>query len=285
MKPEIVADYQCKTGENPLWHPDEEKLYWVDIPRGRLFRYDPATREHEKCFETEPIGGFTIQADGTLLLFVARGAVRVWHDGIVRTVVEEIPRERGSRFNDVIADPEGRVYCGTMSTSDQKGRLYRLDTDGSLKVMVEGVGTSNGMGFTREADCMYHTDTRAHRIYLYDYDRGTGALSNRRVFVHVTEGPGRPDGMTVDEEGAVWSALWEGSCVVRYSREGEELGRVGFPARKVSCPTFGGPNCGDMYVTTAGGEDRENNGEGAGALFRFDPGVNGTPEFRSRIQL
>ncbi len=255
----------------------------MDIPRGRLFRYDPATGEHEKCLETEAIGGFTIQEDGALLLFMAQGAVRVWRDGIIGTVIEDIPRERESRFNDVIADPEGRVYCGTMSTSDQKGRLYRLDRDGSLEVMVEGVGTSNGMGFTTDRSQMYHTDTRAHRIYLYDYDRASGSLSNRRVFIHADDGPGRPDGMTVDVENTVWSAFWEGSCVVRFSPEGEELERVHFPAPKVSCPAFGGNNWDQMYVTTAGGDERENDGPRAGALFRCDPGVEGVPEFRSRV--
>lgn len=285
MEPEMIADYRCKVGENPLWHPDEEKVYWVDIPRGRLFRYDPATDQHEQCHQDDPIGGFTIQENGDLLLFMARGAVRTWRDGIGETIIEDIPRERESRFNDVIADPDGRVYCGTMSTPDQLGRLYRLDPDGSIRVMEEGIGTSNGMGFTADRRHMYHTDTRAETIYTYDYDRNTGELSNRQVFAQEESSQGRPDGMTVDAEGCIWSAFWDGGCVVRYSLEGEKMERITFPAQKVSCPSFGGEDYTDLYVTTAGGGDRPAEGEGAGGLFRVTPGVRGVAEFRSRICL
>ncbi len=146
---ELIADYACHTGEGPLWHPLEERLYWVDIPPGRLFRYDPATGQHEQCLHAEEaIGGFTVQESGDLLLFMARGAVRLWRDGFRDTIIEEIPAERNSRFNDVIADPRGRVFCGTMAGPDKPGTLYRLDVDGTLKVVLEGLGCPNGMGFT-----------------------------------------------------------------------------------------------------------------------------------------
>src|SRR5580698_9676078 len=115
---ELIADYACETGENPLWHPFERRLYWCDIPKGRLFRYDPATGIHEQCFEGRVIGGFTIQADGALLLFMDRGTIALWRDGCVTEVVSEIAAERNSRFNDVIADPHGRVFCGTMSSGE-----------------------------------------------------------------------------------------------------------------------------------------------------------------------
>ena len=81
MEPELIADYQCITGEGPLWHPDEQRVYWVDIPQGRLFRYDPATGHHEQCYEGEVIGGYTLQADGALLLFMAKGTVKIWCPG------------------------------------------------------------------------------------------------------------------------------------------------------------------------------------------------------------
>jgi sugar lactone lactonase YvrE len=286
VKPEIIADYGCDTGENPLWHPDEQRLYWVDIPRGRLFRYDPSTGRHEMCFEGEALGGFTVQADGSLLLFMARGTVKKWRGGKFKTVIEDIPEERDSRFNDVIADPEGRVFCGTMSSPSHKGRLYRLDTDGSLRVVVHDVGCSNGMGFTLDRKQMYYTDSRERTIYLFDYDRASGAISNRRVFMRVTEGEGGPDGMTVDSQGFIWSAFWGGSCLVRFDPNGREVQRIMFPARKVSSVTFGGSNYEDIYVTTAlAGGTKESEGAGAGALFRLRAGVRGLPEFRSRIGL
>ena len=286
VDPEIVADLACQLGEGPLWHRDQQCLYWLDIPRSRLLRYDPASGASEVFEIGAPAGGFTIQENGELLLFMARGAIRTWHDGrFTGTVLGELPGELDNRFNDVIADPEGRVFCGTLSTATRPGKLYRLDLDGSIIQVLDGVGTSNGMGFTPDGRAMYHTDTRPHEIRLFDYERGTGAIANRRVFVRVDEGDARPDGMTVDAEGCVWSAMWEGGRIVRYDPSGHELLRITLPARKASCVTFGGPDYADLYVTTAGGDARDEQGAGAGALFRLRPGVKGVPEFRSRIRM
>ena len=285
MASEIVADYECGCGEGPLWHPDERRLYWIDIGPGRIFRYDPATGEHEQCHQGESIGGFTIQPDGSLLLFQSRCAVRVWRDGELTTVIEEVPEERDNRFNDVVADPEGRVFCGTMPRKGRPGKLYRLDPDGSLTVMVDEVAGSNGMGFSPDLRKMYYADSLDHVIFVFDYDRDTGALTDQRTFVSVPEEEGNPDGMTVDAEGYVWLALWDGNCLVRYAPDGSEDRRVRFPAKKVTSLIFGGQDYADAYVTTAGGNNKAEEGKGAGALFRADLGVRGVPEFRSRIRL
>jgi sugar lactone lactonase YvrE len=283
MEPELVADYQCITGEGPLWHPDEKRVYWLDIPTGRMFRYEPATGKHEQCYQGEVVGGFTIQDDGALLLFMARGAVKIWREGQLTTVIEEIPDERTTRFNDVIADPMGRVFCGTMPTKERLGRLYRLDPDGTLTKLLEGIGCSNGMGFTPDRKHMYYTDSPKREIYIFDYDQDSGAITNQRVFVRTPEGEGIPDGMTVDAEGYVWGARWDGGCLVRYAPDGTEVLRIQFPAKKVSSVTFGGEDYTDIYVTTAGGNKKETEGWGAGGLFRINLGIRGVPEFRSRI--
>src|SRR5690606_9618789 len=147
------------------------RLYWTDIPTGRLFRYDPATGQYEQVYQGEQIGAFTIQDDGSLLLFMDRCAVRIWREGRdLETVIDEIPEERDTRFNDVIADPEGRVFCGTLSVKAPDGqvirpaRLYRLDRDGQLTVLLEGVGTSNGLGFTPDLRQIYYADTPKREI-------------------------------------------------------------------------------------------------------------------------
>jgi len=285
MEPELIADYECVCGEGPLWHPDEKRVYWLDIPKGRMFRYDPATGEHEICYEGDVVGGFTIQADGALLLFMDKGAVKTWRDGELTTVIKDIPDERDTRFNDVAADPAGRVFCGTMATDDRPGSLYRLDTDGTLTKLLDDVGCSNGIGYTPDRKGMYYTDSIPHEIYLFDYDQGTGAIANRRLFVKVPESLGLPDGMTVDAEGYVWTANWGGGCVIRFAPDGTEERRIHFPSKPVSCVTFGGEDYTDLYVTTAGGDDKPENGPGAGALFRVNLGIRGVPEFRSRIEL
>mgnify|MGYP005858587731 CR=1 FL=1 len=169
---EVLADYGCVCGENPLWHPQEQAVYWTDIPRGKLYRYRLATGQHECCYEGRVVGGFTLQPDGALLLFLDQGTVAEWRDGrITRTIIEALPDELESRFNDVIADPQGRVFCGTMpvpSRNDQpgrKGRLYRLDPGGHISLLLEGIGCSNGMGFTPDRKHLYYTDSTIRTIW------------------------------------------------------------------------------------------------------------------------
>jgi len=150
---------------------------------------------------------------------------------------------------------------------------------------MEGIGCPNGMGFTLDRRGMYFTDSTAGEIYLFDYDPSTGALASRRVFARVPAEDGKPDGMTVDAEGFVWSARWDGSCLVRHAPDGREVRRIGFPAKKVSSVVFGGKDYSEMYVTTAGGDHKDEEGPGAGALFRLRSGVRGLAEFSSRIRI
>jgi D-xylonolactonase len=205
-------------------------------------------------------------------------------DGKLETIIEEIPDERETRFNDVFADPEGRVYCGTMPTKDRLGRLYRLDPDRKLTLLLEGITCSNGMGFTLDRKQLYYTDSMVKKIYLFDYDQATGNITNQRIFVDTSDQEGVPDGMTVDADGNVWSARWDGYRLTQYVPDGSELRRVMFPAKKVSSVIFGGADYRDMYVTTAGGNDKHENGATAGALYRLRLGVQGSPEFPSRIR-
>ena len=283
LTPELIANYKCNTGENPLWNSFDSRLYWCDIPNGRIFRYDPVANTHELYHEGDVVGGFTIESDGSLLLFMARGAVRRLSNGELTTIVSEIAEEKESRFNDVLADPMGRVFCGTMATPSRAGCLYRLDLDRSVTKILDGIQCSNGMAFSLDRRQMYYADSFAFEIYLFDYDMSTGYLTNQRLFVKAREQDGFPDGITIDAEGFLWTAQWDGSCVIRYRPDGSEDKRIHFPTKKVSSLTFGGDDYTDLYVTTAGGDDPQENGENAGALYRVKAGVRGVAEFHSRI--
>jgi D-xylonolactonase len=285
--PLAVVDLPSVTGEGPLWNQQQRTVYWVDIPPGRLYCFDPDTNENSVVYQhSAAIGGYTFQADGAILLFCARGEILRWHDDEVTTVVDGIAGEEDGRFNDVIAGPDGHVYCGTMPTAGGRARLYRLELDGSLTTLFDDIGLSNGFGFSPDNRILYHTDTSSRVIYSLDYEPGTGTIGNRQVLVQVPEGEGAPDGMATDAEGTIWSARWDGSAIYRYSAQGEPQGTVPFPVRKVSSLTFGGDDLGTAYVTTAGGNNRgETEGVLAGSLFRIDLGVKGRPAFLSRIGL
>ena len=285
MVPELMADYRCETGEGPLWHPMERQVYWSDIPRGRIFRLNPFSRRHEQIYEGRIVGGYTIQSDGSLLLFMDRGSVAVWRDGKLKYLVNEMEGETDNRFNDVAADPAGRVFCGTMPTDTRSATLYRMDTDGSVTTVLEGVGLSNGIGFSPDQKQMYYTDSLARKIYIFDYDIDSGDITNQRVFVETPDDGSIPDGMTVDAEGYVWGARWDGSSLYRYNPDGEQVVQIQFPAKKVSSVIFGGVDLTDMYVTTAGGGNKAEEGPGAGGLFRLNMGIQGKPEFLSRVGL
>lgn len=162
------------------------------------------------------MGGFTLQSGGGLLLFMDRGTIGRWSDeGGLQVCLSEIPDERASRFNDVIADPEGRVFCGTMATPAAGGRLYRLDTDGSLHLLLENIGCSNGMAFTGDFRSFYYTDSFAREIYRFAYNRSDGSISDRQVFAGFSEQDGLPDGLTIDDQDHLWTALWDGGRIMR----------------------------------------------------------------------
>ena len=283
MTHDVVADHHYELGEGPVWHTGERRLYWTDITAGRLLRYDPATGDSECVYEDDIVSSVTIQRDGSLLVFMDRGRVGHWRDGEMETVVTVV--DSATRFNDTIVDPVGRVFCGTMPDEDSGGSLYRLDRDGTFAEIESDVAIPNGMGFTPDRQHCYFTETDAETIYCYDYDEATGELTDRQPIVRTDDKPGSPDGMTVDSEGCLWSAQWQGGCVVRYDPDGAELARYELPARETTSVTFGGSALDELYVTSGGGDDRPDSGAHAGALFRVCPGVSGVTEFHSEISL
>ena len=281
---DVVADYPLRVGENPLWNPHDARLYWCGVYEGSLFRYDPTNDEHERVYGGDPIGGFTVQSDGSLLLFQAAGAVRVWEEG--RGITRTVSSPNGpvdARFNDVVADPRGRVLCGTYPQDGRPGTLYRLDTDGSLTPLVEDVRLSNGLGFAPDRTTLYYAESEAHTVHRFAYDETTGELTDRSTFVELDEDDGLPDGLTVDADGDVWVAHAFGGCVARYAPDGTERERRSLPTPFVTSAAFGGPDLNELYVTTGGGEDRGENGPGAGSLYRQCPGPVGLAPFLSKL--
>jgi sugar lactone lactonase YvrE len=284
----LVARLNCQIGENPLWHTESGQLFFVDITAGEVHAYDPSTGISTLITKTRVTGGFTIQEDGSLLLFQDGRLSLLNLDGTLREVARDRCPEN-DRFNDVIADPEGRVFAGTMGGD---GKLLRFETDGGVTEMSAGFGIPNGMGFTSDLRGLYFTDSRAHKIYHYDYDRSSGDLTNRRTFAEIPVEEGMPDGMTVDEGGYVWTAIWFGSRLKRYAPDGTMEREISLPPKQTSSVTFGGNDLTDIYVTTAatdiadplappGHDPTEFRG---GGLYRLKlPGFRGRLPFRSRL--
>jgi len=278
-----VANYHCVVGENPLWNEREGRIYWEDIDTGRLFRADHESLEHECFYRGEVIGGFTFQEDGSLLLFEADRIASLNPETGRRVVLKEGIDSDMERFNDVIADPRGRVFAGSIGRTRESGGLYRVDLDGSIRVMWKGTGCSNGMGFNVDLTRFFWTCTTTRTIFVSDYDLETGELSNRRPFYVAPESEGKPDGLVVDSEDRMWSARWDGGSVLRFSLEPRLLSKLTFPVSRVSSLAFGGPQLDTLYVTTAGGDPTQ--GTEDGTLYRVSVPARGRLEYRSRIAL
>ena len=285
---ELVAPLACEVGENPLWHPEANTLFFLDITKGTVHAYHPATQNCSVAAQTRITGGFTLQRDGSLLLFQDGRIATLTQYGVLREVARGLC-PGNDRFNDVIADPEGRVFAGAMGGN---GKLFRFDPDGSVTVMVDGLSIPNGLGFTPALDGMYFTDSLPRRIYYFDYDRKTGNLSNQRIFTEIPREEGLPDGMTMDRDGYVWTAIWFGGRVKRFAPDGRLDRDVLLPIKQTSAVTFGGADLTDMYVTSAAivsgpelrppGFDSEAP-RGGGLYCLRVPGVRGGASFRSNL--
>jgi D-xylonolactonase len=281
---DVVVDAACEIAENPLWHPNQRALYWTDVPRGEIHRYDPASDTHERIYEGHIVGGFTLQENGELLLFMNKGRIVGWTPDSRRVLVERVPAEEDSRFNDVAADPAGRVFCGTMPTADSLGTLYRLGTDGELTALLSGINVSNGIGFSPSLETMFYTESRESQILSFDYDCTSGDISGRRQFLDWSSNQGVPDGLAVDAEGYVWSAIWNGGCIVRITPDGTVDERIPTPVPRPSSLTFGGPDGSTIYITSALSNGTTAVEQPEGAIYKFDASVVGGPWFRSDIE-
>jgi len=157
---------------------------------------------------------------------------------------------KNARFNDGKVDPGGRFWVGTLGDDDQSC-LYRLDPDGELHTMETGIQISNGLGWSPDRKTMYYTDSPLRVIYAYDYDLGSGSITNRRDFVSVPIDEGFPDGLAVDSDGFIWSAHWDGWRISRYDPEGNIERVVYLPVQRPTSCTFGGPDLDQLFITSA----------------------------------
>jgi len=274
-----------EVGEGPLWSSENQTIYWVDIPKHLIYRY-ALENENLEVFDVGlPVGALALRESGGIVAATKRGFA-FW-DFLSEDLVFLVDPEEDkpeTRFNDAAVDRCGRFWAGTMSDSDphgSHGSLYRLDPDGSVARMDTGFTVSNGIGWSPDDKIMYFTDTMRSVIYAYDFDIAAGTLENRRSFVTVPDGEGFPDGLTVDSEGFVWSAIALGYKINRYDPDGILEREIQVPTAFVSSCTFGGPGMDDLYITTGWeplNDDEKVSQPFAGDLFKVSTGIKGLEE-------
>ncbi len=270
-----------KLGEGPLWHPEEELLYWVDIEGESFHRYSLETGKGDSVQVGQPIGCLAFRESGGLV-FGLRDGLAFWDQETSEIEIIDNPEtgRSNARFNDGKVGPGGRFWAGTLGEDDQSC-LYKLDPDGSIHIMETGIQISNGIGWSPDHKIMYYTDSHLRVIYAYDFDLDSGSISNRRDFVKVPVEDGFPDGLTVDSEGFVWSAHWDGWRLTRYDPNGKIERIVYLPVQRPTSCTFGGRDLDQLFITSAwtGLNDTERREQPlAGDLFLLKTDVKGQKE-------
>lgn len=278
---EVVLNLPNVLGEGPMWIERESALYWVDIEAHCFYRLDPAAGQYTRFDVGQPVGTVVLRESGGALLALRDGFAFYDMETRKLTPIADPEADRPeSRFNDGAVDRQGRFWAGTMAEDQSPvGALYRLDRNLRVQRMESGIHISNGIGWSPDNRIMYYTDSRIGTIFAYDFDADTGEIANRRVFVHVDEGS--PDGLTVDSDGFIWSARWDGWKIVRYDPQGKPEREVALPVQRPTSCVFGGENLDELYITSAqtGLDAAARQAQPlAGALLRYRPGVTGIAE-------
>jgi sugar lactone lactonase YvrE len=275
MRVEQVTDPIVYHGEGPVWHPGWGGLRFVDMLAGDILTLGPDGSVERRHVATVA-AVVRPRKGGGAVIGVERGFALEEPDGTV-TLMPPLWSDPGVRMNEGGCDPDGRFYCGSMAYEQTPGAasVHRLDPDGSVEVVLEGVTISNGLEWSPDGSRAYYNDTVASTIWVFDYDTASG-LTHRRPFAEVPGG-GRPDGLTVDADGGVWTAISNGGAVHRYSPGGVLEEKIEVPARKVTACTFGGERLDQLFITTSQEDIDTREDPLAGALFRAVVGVTGRP--------
>ncbi len=277
----VVVDCHNLLGEGPWWDARTGTLLWVDIDARRVHRLDPSSgRTATRDLDQKP-SAVTGRATGGLALALEDGIWVADSDGGAARRVAAIERDDPlTRLNDAACDRLGRLWVGSMAHDARPGAgsLYRVEPGGSAQRVLIEVTISNGIDWSPDDRRMYYIDSATRRVDLLDYDLATGRATGRRPLIRVPEDAGLPDGMTVDAEGYLWVALWDGWAVRRYSPAGDLDRIVRLPVARVTSCAFGGADLADLYLTTArtGLSPSEIADQPlAGDLFVVRPGVRG----------
>jgi sugar lactone lactonase YvrE len=272
-------------GEGPSWDPRKQALYWIDIRRPAVFRFEAGLGQTGHWPLPLPVGCVApVHPENRLVFADANGfGFLELETGAIARIADPESHLPGNRFNDGKVDRAGRLWAGTIDDRciEPVGSLYRLDRDGMVSRMATGFICSNGLGWSPDNRTMYFTDSMVRTIWAYEFDLASGELGERRVFAKLPRDDGVPDGLTVDREGFVWSAIWDGWRVIRYAPDGSVDKEVRMPVQRPSSCMFGGPDLTTLYITSACVELDRNalkSGPLAGALFTLECDVGGLAE-------
>lgn len=292
-EPVCCAPTGDRCGEGVLWHSDEQAVYWTDINRFLIHRFDPDSGSVKSWLFDEPVTAVLLSDRDNTFAVCLGSRIILWEPS------SDSRRDHGFRLanwpavrlNDAGVDPRGSLWVGSMRNNvnadgsegeagGTDGVLYRVDPDGAVTCCQDQIGISNTLVWSLDKRRFHFGDTLSNVIWVYDYDECTGAIGKPNPFFSGFS-RGWPDGSTIDEEGYVWNCRWGGGCIVRVAPSGQVDRVIELPTRNITNCTFGGEHLNTLYITTAASGDAGD--RLAGSLFAVETNARGMPENRFRI--
>lgn len=276
-KLELITDALCIVGEGPVYDEKNNRLLMLDIQGKRLRSIDWSTLEVSDTVLPQQIG---------FLFFDEQGALYGGgEDGIYKIVNGKLQKfsldcnVKGMRFNDGKVGPDGCLYGGTFSR-DNSAAFYKMGANGVLEELFDKVGNSNGLAFSPDEKLFYYNDTPTGRTDVFDYENGV--LSNRRELIKYS---GNPDGMTIDADGNLWTALWgSGTAVKVDTKTGKVIDKIELPVSQVACCAFAGKDLKTLVITTAAHGVHLKDEPLAGSTFAVNLEVGGIKDYKFKSE-
>ncbi len=274
MTPEIAVATTSLLGEGPTWDAPRQRLLWLDVDGQEFHRLDTAGSHTVVPLERR-VSVVVPDVDGGLVAVAGLDIVRIDESGRIGDTIATLPPDGEGLANDARCDPVGRLWVGTVDRSGEKrGGLFCVSDDGSIEQVRGGIALSNGVDWSPDGRTCYYVDSLAHCVETIHLG-ADGLPTHSEPLVNVDA---IPDGLSVDAEGAVWVALWDGGAVHRYTPDGRLDRVVDVPGGFITSCAFGGPDLTTLFITSARGglpDDQLQRQPNAGALFALDVGVAG----------
>ncbi|MDF1796942.1 MAG: SMP-30/gluconolactonase/LRE family protein [Coxiellaceae bacterium] len=270
MQLQSLSPVTSLLGESPIWHSAQQCLFWVDIIKPSVHRFDPVTQQHHEWPMPEVIGCIGYRDDNSLWAAMGDG-ISILHlpDMRVEVVAHVIDMNGSCRMNDGKSDAKGRFWFGSISAdlNQPLGEFFCIDVDGTVTKQADGYFIPNGIGWSLDQQYMYHNDSYGRTIYRYRFDLEAGKISQREIF-YEEESDSEPDGAAVDRQGNLWVAQWNGARLDCFSPAGEIIQTIKMPMQRPTSCAFN-DDFSQLYVTSCsqGSADEEPLSAPAGEVF------------------
>ena len=285
---ELVLAAAATIGESPTWSASEQALYWIDVKKPALFRYDPSTGQQRRWKVTSDLGAFALESGNAAYVALREGLQKLDLASGRLTPVAPAPYDTDLfRFNEGACDTHGRFWLGvmfdpirTIHGPPRAGSLHVYDRRHGLRPAPDAAELHNGMAWSPDQTVFYLAHSQQQTIYAFEYDAPAGTLGARRVFAQVAKQDGLPDGAAVDVAGGYWCALHGGSRIRRYHPDGAIDHEIELPVSQPTMCAFGGQALDILYITSATDkltEAQRAREPLAGGLFSYRPEIPGSP--------